>query len=160
MTRSAVLTISATYPALPEHPLTPWTQLLAHRPSSHLATEERHGAVQSGAGLPRTQQGPALPLSSASLGGDGQEGERPAGGNLQSITGNLNVHAHTHPAQTPPACPLQRLLFTCHLGQRNPQGMWGFALPGPQPSMLRRQFQQVLTSSCRSQLEALLKERF
>lgn len=38
--------------------------------------------------------------------------------------------------------------------------MWGFALPGPQPSMLRRQFQQVLTSSCRSQLEALLKERF
>ena len=93
------------------------------------------------------RHGPALPLSSALLGRGSHS--------KSSECSHTHTHTHTHIlCGIPSASLLQRLL-----GQRNPQGVWGLARPGPRPGMLGQQLQQVLTSLCRSQLEALLKER-
>lgn len=171
MTLSAVHTtnakvqlfLSTLWPPVPAS-ISRLTDLGAYKPKRH-----RAGSVRSWG--PRTQTGPtlgfclsgcrgspALLLNTAPLGRGGQmslaQGQGKGGGQLTdgNPTANLpNVHVHTSWVGSHHVSPRRRL------GQR-PVGYVGPCTAGPTAWHAQAAIPAVLTSSCRSQLEALLKE--
>lgn len=124
MTLSAVLTINAKTPALPEHSLAPWPDLLAHRPLSLPATKEKYSQELGptlGLCLSGYRRSPALLLSSALLGRGDQmslaQGWDKWGSDLQMeiLQQTFRMFTRTHPVRAPTTCLLRDILVreTC-----------------------------------------------
>lgn len=159
-------------PALLEHPLAsgPGLDLLAHRPWSLQARGEAQSRHSQELG-PRTQAGPtlgfclsgcrgspALPSNTAPLGRGSQmslaRGQGKGGGQLTdgNPTANLpNAHVHT-------SCVGSHRVSPETSWSEKPAGCVGPCTAGPVAWHAQAAIPAVLTSSCRSQLEALLKQ--